>query len=307
MTNRLFITALCATTAACATASRTEPPENYRYGVLVLAHGGSPEWNEAVRDAVRGLEDDDDVEIAFGMADAKTIQEGVRRLEERGVQRIGVVRLFVSGESWYERTEQILGLAPGAPPKPAAEVEDHSQHGAHSMEFWRIETAASFALSTEGLAGEFSMGEILAERASDLSRSPATEDVLILAHGPGDDEENERWLADMEVLAGAVRSARPFRRVEAMTLREDWPEKREVSEQRIRDYVARAKAEGGSAIVVPFRVHGFGPYAAVLEGLDYAADGRGLLPHALVGSWIKRQARTIERGPFREPIQVRGR
>jgi hypothetical protein len=49
------------------------------------------------------------------MADAASLQDGVRKLEEQGVERIGVVRLFVSGDSWYERTEQILDIRPGAP------------------------------------------------------------------------------------------------------------------------------------------------------------------------------------------------
>ena len=66
------------------------------------------------------------MEIAFGMADAVSLQDGVRKLEAKGIERIGVVRLFVSGESWYERTEQILGLKPGAPAKPGSCVVGRS-------------------------------------------------------------------------------------------------------------------------------------------------------------------------------------
>lgn len=52
------------------------------------------------------------------MADAASLQEAVGKLEVRGAKRIGVVRLFVSGESWYERTRQSLGLGAPHVPRP---------------------------------------------------------------------------------------------------------------------------------------------------------------------------------------------
>jgi hypothetical protein len=126
--------------------------------------------------------------------------------------------------------------------------------------------------------------------------------VLVLAHGPGDDTENEEWLAQIDARAEAIRTAAPFRRVEVATLREDWPEERKVAEQQIRGFVERAAAEGGRAIVIPFRVHGFGPYADVLQGLEYTSSGDGLLPHANVTTWIERQIAAMRDGPFRTPV-----
>jgi peroxiredoxin len=286
------------------------------FGVLVMAHGGAPEWDRAVVDAVararttagpREPAIDAPVEIAFGMADAASLQEAVSRLEARGVDRIGVVRLFVSGESWLERTRQILGLARGAPPRPptpppAPPVPDGSPaHARHRMEFWRLEARARFATNVDGLLDDDAMGDVIARRAVALSRAPEDEDVLVLAHGPGDDAENERWLARLRSLLPAVSRARPFRRVEAATLREDWPEARAAAEASIRAYVARANDEDGRAIVVPFRVHGFGPYARVLEGLDPVADGQGLLPDPAVDEWIRAQARRLRDGSFEAP------
>jgi sirohydrochlorin ferrochelatase len=276
------------------------------FGVLVMAHGGGPAWNGEVEAMLAPLREDYPLEIAFGMADAESLQEGVRRLEARGVRRIGVVRLFISGESWYERTEQILGVAPGAPPPAPDAHAHHGDHGGHSMGFWRIHTSASFALSTQGLADAAEMGEVLAERARGLSRDPARESVLIIAHGPEDDAENERWLAQIDARAEAVRGALPFRRVQVETLREDWPEKRAASEARIRAFVEEANGNGGRAIVIPYRVQGFGPYAHVLDGLDYASDGKGLLPSAQVEQWVRRQAEGLRAGEFRTPAHPHG-
>lgn len=282
--------------AGCAAAPPTQRDDDL--GVLVMAHGGSKQWNKEVLAAIEPLKDEHTIEVAFGMADAASLQQGVQRLEARGARRIGVVRLFVSGESFLERTEQILGLAPGAPQRTAAQAEHEGHSEDHSMEFWRIDTQSSFALSKQGLVEAPEMASVLIDRARALSREPQSEDVLILAHGPADDAENERWLAHLEARAEAVRRALPFRTVRVETLREDWPEKRQDAEQRIRSYVEHA-SQAGRAIVIPFRVQGFGPYAEVLKGLEYAADGRGLVPDAGVTEWIEHQIATLERAQFR--------
>lgn len=340
----------CASKPSPSTAAPSAGRTTNGYGVLLMAHGGLPEWNAAVLETVKPLRERYDIEVALGMADAASLQEAVRKLEARGVRRIGVVRLFISGESFTSETEQILGLRPGAPDASEAAnavhpiltayaqhyanvgtdagagdsnadgglVDPHAAHGGdphlaaahaghggghegHSMAFFRVATQSSFALSQEGLVDATGMGAVLADRATALSKEPAKEDVLILAHGPGDDAENARWLAKLDERAAVLRSRAPFRRVQVETLREDWPDKRTEAEKRIRAYVERATAEGGKAIVLPFRVQGFGPYARVLEGLDYASDGKGLIPHAEVTRWIEHEITALEAGPFRAP------
>ena len=287
--------ALLAGCASVEPAAQTEQRNDL--GVLVMAHGGGKQWNKEVLAAIEPLKAEHNIEVAFGMADAMSLQQGVERLEARGARRIGVVRLFISGESFLDRTEQILGLAPGAPQRAAAKAE-HEGHEGHSMEFWRIDTQSSFAVSKQGLVEAPEMSNVLVERARTLSKDPQREDVLILAHGPGDDAENERWLAHLDARAEGVRRALPFRTVRVATLREDWPEKRKDAEQRIRNYVEQA-SQNGRAIVIPFRVQGFGPYAEVLKGLDYASDGRGLVPDAGVTQWIEHQIAMLESAEFR--------
>lgn len=269
-------------------------------GVLIMAHGGTPEWNAAVLDTVAALALEHPLEVAFGMADAVSLQAAVARLEARGIRRIAVVRLFVSGESWYERTAQILGLQPGAPEREATPPE-HSHHAGHaggmpghSMEFWKISTQSRFVLSQPGLAEAEQMSEVLLTRAQALSQNPRQEDVLILAHGPDSDAENARWLAFIDARADSLRAAHPFARVQVATLREDWQDKRAEAEQQIREFVAQASAAGRTALVIPYRVQGFGPYADVLDGLDYRADHTGLIPHPAVTRWIAEQITLLQ-------------
>jgi sirohydrochlorin ferrochelatase len=296
----LLLASVAALIAGCATSPSA--PVTSNVGVLVMAHGGGKQWDQDVIAALSPLKEKHDVEVAFGMADAESLQEGVSKLESRGAKNIAVVRLFISGESFKKETEQVLGLAAGAPARPRAN-DDHAQHQGHSMEFWRIDTRASFALSQEGLVEAPEMGNVLLDRVRTLSREPKSEDVLILAHGPGDDAENERWLAQLGRRADTVRNSLPFRRVHVETLREDWPEKRKVAEQHIREFVSRASREGGRAIVIPFRVQGFGPYAKVLDGLEFVSDGRGLIPDPEVTKWVARQIEVLERAKFSAPVQ----
>lgn len=302
--------------ASCAGMAEPAPTGNHKHdpnvGVLVMAHGGGAVWNKEVEAMLAPLAADYPLELAFGMAEAASLQDGVKKLEARGVSKIAVVRLFISGESFYERTEQILGLAPGAEPQATGhgEHDAHAAHGAaaggggHNMALWRIETNSSFAISQQGLAEAPEMGGVLVERARALSKEPAKESILLLAHGPGDDTEDQRWLAMMDQRAEAVRRFGPFRKVQAETLREDWPEKRVVSEARIRAFVEAGSRDGNRVIVIPYRVAGFGPYANVLKGLDYVADSQGLLPSMEVEHWIRRQVKELAAGPFRTPARV---
>jgi hypothetical protein len=247
---------------------------------MVMAHGGAPEWNATVQDAVAPLRSSTPVVVAFGMAERDSLQRAVWELEAQGVTQIAVVRLFVSAASFRHRTEYLLGLRPDPPPS-----RDASEDGAAP-----IERAASIVINEHGLSQSPRMGVVLAARVAALSSSPRQESVLILAHGMGDDSTNDMLVSDIDRLADQVRALGPFRAVRVETLREDWDEKRPDAERRIRGFVEAGSRDGGRVIVVPFRVSGFGPYHDVLEGLDYVADGVGLLPHPEVSAWLEEQA-----------------
>jgi len=292
------------TTAGCAS------PKS---GILVMAHGGDDHWNEQVRATVEPLRGRQPVEIAFGMARTSTLRAAVQRLEAQGVQRIAVVRMFISGDSFLPETEYILGLRQAPNPVEAAHPsafasmvvhDSHDAHGtgahdvssdphaghgmSHAMEPAEpINTSAAVIVSGAGVAESALIDDILVDRVRTLSTDPTDESVLILAHGPGDEAENERWLANMRLRVQRLHAIGPFRHVHVETLREDWPERRAEAERRIRQYVEAANANGGRVLVVPFRIAGFGPYADVLKGLEYVADGRGFCPHPNMTQWIE--------------------
>mgnify|MGYP001204609334 FL=1 len=275
---------------ACSSVQTVEPDRPFvsqsDFGLLLMAHGGTAEWNEAVQQATSEISLKYPVEIAFGMADAGSIEESVRRLEMSGVTDVGVVRMFVSGESWYERTQQILGITKGAPKKGANETPPNTFM---PMGFWKIETDIKFHLSEDGLADATEMDEVIVSRIKGLIRQPEREVAVVIAHGTGSDEEDSRWVKKITQRTETAKLTLGLRDIKVFTLREDWFAKRGEAESNIRTYMESVISDGLNPLVIPFRVHGFGPYARVLEGLDYRADKLGLLPHENVNLWVANQ------------------
>ena len=294
---------LCSLMASCASDNSSERLSEPRhstakFGLLIMAHGGSEQWNAGVLDSITALRQQYPVAVAFGMADAGSIERSVRKLEASRVTHVAVVRLFISGESWYDRTRQILGVTTGAPEKSkiaqgAGSPAAMAMHQGMPMGFWKIDTDLIFSVSQEGLANAEEMNAVVQLRVDSLSKNPSQEAVVILAHGPADDGENERWLEQIAQRASSVNSQMNFHDIKVFTLREDWQEKRAKAEQQIRNYIVDAKTKGLDVIVVPYRVHGFGPYAKVLAGLDYRADYQGLIPHENITLWVENQANAI--------------
>jgi len=256
-------------------------------GIMVLAHGGDPQWNAAVREAVDHLRSHCPVVVAFGMADRNSLQSAIDRLEQQGVNRIAVVRLFVSNASFSHQFEYLLGVRPDPPGK----FIEHTMDQTNQTQIPKpVRKKSLIVFNQKGLFDSSTIGQIITERIGNLSLSPKLESVLILAHGAGGDSENNRWLLKIRKLVNEGLKGKQFRSIRIMTLREDWKEKRRAEQREIRDFVKQGNRNGSRVIVVPFRLFGFGPYRDVLKDLEYVADGLGLLPHANVTDWIKSQA-----------------
>ena len=274
-----------------------------RFGVLLMAHGGASEWNEAVISIASNTDLLSPIEIAFGMADAGSIERAVRRLEDRGVTHVGVVRLFVSGKSWLDRTEMILGLKEGAPSKEEwVAGSDKRNQMAMPMGFWNIDSKLKFSLSKEGLANSLEMDIVLKDRVASLSKKPKKETVIVIAHGTGDDNENADWIRLITERTRLAQAELGINQIKVFSLREDWMEKRSESKRVIRDFIKTTQDDGNDVIVIPYRVQGFGPYRQVLQNLSFRSNGVGLLPHPNVGKWITNQANMLKSSLLGMPL-----
>ncbi len=295
----LLLAGLCVTTAA------QQPAKT---GVLLLAHGGSAQRNERVNAVVSTVDQSQPTEVAFGMATRANIQGAIDKLAARGVTEIVAVPLFVSSySSVITSTEYLLGLRKDAPKDlaifakmshashgaPAA--EDHSAHGMPAPDpaspvATKLPIRMTAALNRHPL-----VGAIAADRARSISTAPATEAVILVAHGPVPDDDNRRWLADMAVLAEAVKASAPYASVDYMTVRDDaGPAMREAATKELREKVQAQIAQGRRVLIVPHLMSFGGIEQGIrkrLEGLDYTMTAQALMPDDRIVQWVQASAR----------------
>jgi sirohydrochlorin cobaltochelatase len=263
-------------------------------GILLLAHGAHIEhgqapqspanvWNTNVERLAHRLDRRHPTEVAFGMADPESIQAAVDRLERRGIEDIAVVPLFVSSHSpIIGNFRYILGLAP--------ELANTSRLRALD----RISSKARLRFGTAMDDNPLISG-ILCERALAVAGDPSSTDVILIAHGPSDEQENRLWLKDMERHAQYLRERGGFRRVTPLTHRTDAaaPVKAEAR-MSLRRSVAKA-GQTGTAVVVPLLLSAGGIEAEIktdLKGLPYLF-AEPLMPHPNIERWIEDTAREL--------------
>ena len=275
-------------------------------GVLLLAHGGQPQWNERVVDAARRVNDTMPTEVAFGMATRANIQSAIDKLTARGVTEVVAVPLFVSSHSSViTSTEYLLGLRAEPPADlakfatmnhgaPGADADAHGHHGEVADPASPVKTTAKIRM-TPAFNRHPLIGAIAADRAKAISTAPASEAVILVAHGPVPEDDNRKWLDDMAVLAEQVRAAAPFASVEYMTVRDDaGPAMREAATKQLRDKVQAHAARGRKVLVVPHLMSFGGIEQGIrkrLEGLDYTMTSQALMPDDRVVQWVLASAR----------------
>lgn len=289
-----------------AAAARAEAP----YGILLLAHGGNASWNTEVERLRAKVNAKVPAETALGMADVESLQAAVDRLEKRKVKRIVAVPLFVHSRSEVlDQTAYALGLReqPSEVLREAYEriAQEHAArakksagHGhaakghGHSMEFStaRVKSREPIALAP-ALDDHALVGRILSERAKALSKDPARERVVLVAHGPVDDAAVEAWHGSLRSLCGALKD---YRGCGFGLLRDDAaPEIRAAAVLELRALVAGPKGEQSRALVIPVLIARGGIERKIvkdLSGLKYAWDGKTLMPHDGFDAWVLERA-----------------
>jgi hypothetical protein len=137
---------------------------------------------------------------------------------------------------------------------------------------------------------------ILADRAKALSQDPSRESLVIVAHGPNEDAEAVQWTEAIRLLGSRIRSTVRFREIDVRLLRDDAP--KPVKDRALAELKAAVedRARSGRIIVVPLLVSTgrIGDQIPdVLNGLEFAWDGRPLLPDARIAEWIIAQTNTV--------------
>src|SRR3989338_8456185 len=162
-----------------------------RVGLLVLAHGTHlhaqhpghvPLWESMVEDAIAPLKARYALKVAYGMADARTIEQKLQEFEQEGYAQVNTVQLFVSSTSPIIANNRYLfgKAATHAGPLMGESLSP-------------LQTSLCLYLAPPMDAHPL-ISQVLYERALALSHIPSQETVLLVAHGPDSDEEDQRWL-----------------------------------------------------------------------------------------------------------------
>ncbi len=279
-----------------------------RKGVLLLAHGGSAqEWNEEVRHVADHVDLLVPTEVAFGMATKSTMQAAINRLTARGVTEIVAVPLFVSSHSSViDSTAYLLGQRSQEPEDlKMFAMMDHSGSMGHGamMSDPSMTADARKPISpsvpirmASALDHHRIVAEILEDRSSSISKDPAHEVVILVAHGPVPDDENKLWLNDMAVLSEEMRKQTHYADIKCLTLRDDADEPvRNVATQQLRQTVEEVTKSGNTVLIVPLLLS----YGGIEDGLRKRLDGlafrmpsQGLLPDPRIVDWVIEESRS---------------
>jgi hypothetical protein len=143
---------------------------------------------------------------------------------------------------------------------------------------------------TDALNGHAIVGEILIDRARDISSAPSQEAVIIVAHGPVPDADNERWLQDMKILADQMDTATDFSAIRYLTVRDDAPKPiRDAATSELRALVQEQAQLGRRVLIVPLLLSYGGIEKGIRErlaGLDYVMAQRALMPDDRIATWV---------------------
>ncbi|ABA57370.1 hypothetical protein Noc_0857 [Nitrosococcus oceani ATCC 19707] len=250
-------------------------------GIIIMPHGSTMPYNDGIVAAMPSIVKRYPTAFAFGMASPFTMGQAVNELEAAGVRHGAFLRLYALPRHLHEASDYILGLRPMPPA--------HSHGGVPE----RVRTPIGF-VTTGGYQTDPLISEILKDRILEVSQNPLQESVLLLSHGSRSDETNAADLAlitEHNIAAIKATLPSPFRDIRAMSLREDWPDKRAKAVREIRAFIEQANKGEGRAIVISNRLYGSGPYATYLDGLEYVMNGQGLIPHPNFTRWVEKSLR----------------
>lgn len=282
-------------------------------GVLVMAHGGSPTWENTILNAVAPLKNKYITEVAFGMADPSSLQEAINKLEYQGVTTIVVVPLFISSHSPILRQAEFLfGFRQELADEPmvmnhggSSPNGSHSEHTTSNNSYTgEEETVVSLdpivfkskIILTNCLDADSLVAATLFNNVKKFSKNPEQETILLVAHGPNDDFDNEKWLVSLDSLTKQMmtfqklETGKEFKAIHFATVRDDANKKvYNEAKQKARSIVETADSKG-DCIVVPLVLSTGGIEKGIqkrLEGLNYTWVDLALLPGDNITKFIE--------------------
>lgn len=259
-------------------------------GLLVVAHGASPEWNDGVRAVVREVQwTRGPVAVAFLMGDevmSAGWDSAVTQLVRGGARAAVVVPMMIStyGEH-YRQTEYYAGVRRELPAALAG--HDHRHHAGPPPIPMRVTPALDTAPE---------LGEVLAARWSALPDRDRTRALVLVAHGPERDDEAQQWLAAIGHFESVLAAAGLRAPQRAALLRDDAePPVRAAAVRAMRDTITALAARTADSVVVLPAMISSGSITRTripedLAGMPVRYLPVVLAPHPAMARWVERLA-----------------
>jgi hypothetical protein len=245
-------------------------------GVLVLAHGFGAQGDEALRASMEPVGQAQPAAMALGMSMAMSshIQLALDDLTNAGAQEIAVIPVVSSPYSTLMRQwEYIFGL------------RDDPEYATVP----KVSTSAKLGFASPMEDHPF-VKVILSDYAAEISKDPAKEELIIVAHGPVDATDNKAQLETMGRMAESLREE-GYAGVYAVTLQDDAPrEVRAANVAHMRTLVEEINARGHAPLVITNLIGTRMVQASIkrdLSGLGYRYNFRGLVQHEKFIDWVQ--------------------
>lgn len=246
-------------------------------GILALAHGFREPGDTQFKTAFGAIAESHPTAVALGMAmmTSAHIQSAVNDLEAAGATTIVVLPMTTAENSSLTRQwHHIFGMR---------------DEGAY-LDVPRIQSSAKLIMGPTPTTSPI-VATIMRDYAIAFSSDPASEVIIIVAHGPQDPEDNQKELAIIAQHAEQIRQESDFEDVRYITLQDDAPTKvRAANVEKLRSLVAEVTAEGKTAVLLTTLLTSQGGVSRRirrdLEGLDYVFADKGLTEHPLFEEWI---------------------
>ncbi|MFQ5633715.1 MAG: hypothetical protein ACE5G3_00095 [Gammaproteobacteria bacterium] len=246
-------------------------------GVLILSHGVGENSDRMLRDAIRPIASEQPTAIGFGMAmmTSAHLQAAVDDLTERGATRIVLVQngTTTNFNTLTRQWKYIFGLG----------------EEATYLEVPVVESDARFFM-TRPFSDHPLITDILYDHVKEVSKDPANELVVIVGHGPEDNEDNE---PDLEILGAHVdriKSRNEFADVRIINLQDDAiPPIRKSNVKKLRRWIRKADDKGQHVIVVAIAAASHGVQTHIrndLRGLNYTFADKGMSEHPKYIEWL---------------------
>lgn len=258
-------------------------------GVLLVAHGGGPEWNQQVLDLAAAVRFAGPVRVSFLMgpgASERPFQREVAALRAAGAARVAVVPLLISSHSeHYDQLRYLVGTRDS--------LDATMMHHLHMGGIERPADRAGLTL-LPALDSAPELADALAERAVALVSDRAERALLVLGHGPNGAEDYARWMAALRPVAERVRQRAGYRLTAVDLVRDDAPPMvRAEAVARVREIVRWLNQITGAPVAVVPALVATGAVSQVtlrrdLEGLPVVYAGQAVLPNPGMARWVER-------------------